>query len=88
MKKVYDSRSLSGTNTNSDHRIVIAKIVAKLPAPKYKKIDAKINFERLQDLEISKQYKNTVQEKLSNLKDDKPAQEKWHEIVQNNTRNI
>ena len=81
MKKVYDSRSLSGTNTNSDHRIVIAKIVAKLPAPKYKKIDAKINFERLQDLEISKQYKNTVQEKLSNLKDDTPAQEKWHEIV-------
>ena len=58
---VKDSRSYLGTASNSDHRLVMAKlnITWKWKTPK-KEIRQKINIEELKDAEISREYQNHI----------------------------
>jgi hypothetical protein len=78
---VEDSRAYSGTKTDSDHRLVMAKfnINWNKKTPKYIKTK-KFNFEKLKDRETRTKYAEKVEEKLTKTTD-LNAQEQWDDIV-------
>lgn len=80
---VNDARSYSGTNANSDHRLVMAKLNINWNKKITKHTRCrKIDFDKLRNTDTRQKYAERVDEKLAKTKDQKlNTQEKWTNIV-------
>ena len=81
-----NSRTYSGINTNSDHRLVMTKMnVQWSKAYKNKQNEEIINMEKLKNEENKKKYQEEVQKKIdvTRMKNNvsQNVQEKWKNIV-------
>ena len=82
MNKVSDSRSYSGTQTCSDHRLVLTTINETITLPKRHINEKKPDYSKLRNPEYSNVYKTTVLHHLnSNKSTESNTQDKWSNIV-------
>ena len=86
MKQISDSRSYPHNNrTKSDHRPVIANVNLEINIYKTKKVGRNINYDKLRDVKIKKEYKEEIKNNImKDLKEDATAQERWDNIVKTN----
>ena len=83
-RMLTNSRSYSGTSTNSDHRLVMTKMNVKWSkAYKNRKNDETINIDKLKNDENKQKYREEVQKKADDLitNEAQSVQEKWTNIV-------
>lgn len=78
-KLVQDARSYGGMTTNSDHKIVIAKMNLRLPRLQYKKSEPSVNYDNI--IEKQFEYKNEVNRLMGEKEDTTVTQRKWDNIV-------
>ena len=84
---VHDSRSYGGTDTYSDHKMVIAKLVINWYVQRKKGTGKilKYNVNKFNDTEIKNKYKEAVKENIA-IQDKKnenySEQEQWNVIVE------
>ena len=85
MNKVSDSRSYSGTQTCSDHRLVLTTINETITLPKRHINEKKPDYSKLRNPEYSNVYKTTVLHHLNSNKSTRSnTQDKWSNIVKAN----
>ena len=80
---IQDSRSYSGTETFSDHRMVILKMKInwKIITPRTTS-KKQIDIQKLQDPEIRKKYSEEIKKSLHQNETSQNAQDKWNTIVE------
>ena len=67
LKSIHDSRSYSGTQTRSDHRLILATVKDAIPTQKRKyNATIKPDYDKLRIPDFSDLYKQTLQEKIEN----------------------
>ena len=74
---VQDSRSYGGIKVPTDHKMVKARCKVEFFRLKTEKHEAGIDVHRLKDVENQKKYKEAVQNKLQNVKENEDLKEKW-----------
>ena len=82
-RNVHDSRSYSGINTRSDHRLVLATVKEAIPTPHRRNVNTTTpDLDKLRDSNISDVYKETLLHKikLTSIHDQNPQQQ-WDTIV-------
>lgn len=81
---IKDSRSYGGIKTETDHKLVKAKIELKIHKQKQKQSkQIQINYTNFSESTLKTEYQNRVEEQLQNIEKNETPQEKW-----NKTKNI
>ena len=83
---VQNARSYGGTETISDHKLVIANVDLKHDRTRYTKSNSsnsvpRVNIDKLQDLEIRKKYQNELSKQLDEQRVFQNCQDQWTHIV-------
>ena len=83
---VQNARSYGGTETNSDHKLVIANFDLQHDRTRYTKSNSsnsvpRVNIDKLQDLEIRKNYQNELTKQLNEQRVFQNCQDQWTHIV-------
>ena len=86
LRSIHDSRSYSGMQTRSDHRLILATVKDAIPTQKRKyNATIKPDYDKLRIPDFSDLYKQTLQEKIENtFKTNHNIQEQWDSLVELN----
>ncbi|PSN42661.1 hypothetical protein C0J52_13043 [Blattella germanica] len=79
-----DVRSYRGANVDTDHYLVLAKIHSKISTLYYEKkisVNKKYEISKIQDPDIERQFKTTLENKLHNIDYEEEANEKHWTIL-------
>ena len=87
INKISDCRSYSGTQTRSDHRLVLATVNEAITPRKCQFNVTKLHFTKLHDTKYAELYKNAVLKRLETNKNNvMNQQERWDNIVKANQK--
>ena len=78
---MQDSRSYAGSETDTDHKLVLCKIKLDKKCTENQKLYTKINIASFVDKEMQKEFHQAVNDECCHLENNLKPQEKWRKLT-------